>query len=124
MSADSLSKAACAEKAPLLLFLDHTDLWVSRILPFLGPGHYMFVAGINHQFKELYQEYFSKIQKIPKVHFVLENNIYDYAARPALVTSTFYSAAFYSLSCAKLWKIARAREEEVFRVSNFPLIRK
>ena len=51
------------------ILLDQTDLWVTKILPFLGPGHYIFVAGVNYKMKELYQEYFSRIsaQKIPRV---------------------------------------------------------
>ena len=89
-----------------LILLDQTDIWVSKILPFLGPGNYLFVAGINHRFKELYQEYFSRIpiKKIPRVQNVLGRDE-DYQ-QPAVVTNSFYSAAFCTLSCAKLWPAA------------------
>ena len=60
------------------ILLDQTDIWVTTILPFLGPGYYLFVAGINCRFKELYLEYFSRIpiQKIPKVINVLRINVF------------------------------------------------
>ena len=47
--------------------LQQADIWVSNIFPFLGPGHYFFIATVNHQFKELYQQYFATIQKVPRV---------------------------------------------------------
>ena len=47
------------------LLLTNKDIWVKNILPFVGPGHFVFVAGVNHQFKELYEEYISTIKKPP-----------------------------------------------------------
>ena len=90
------------------LLLDQTDLWVRRILPFLGPGYYLFVAGVSRQFKEWYQEYFSSLQKIPQVINVLGGE----DTHQAVVTNTFYSAAFCNLSCGKLWKETRKEEVE------------
>ena len=84
---------------------DQTDIWVTRILPFLGPGYYIFVAGVNRRFMELYQEYFSliPIQKLPMVEPVLGATGRQ---QPAVVANTFYSAAFSSVPCAELWKKA------------------
>ena len=81
--------------------LDQTDIWVSKILPFLGPGHYIFVAGVNHRMKELYEEYFSTIpkEKLPKVSNVLGR---AWVKTTAIVANTFYSAAFTSVSCGQL----------------------
>ena len=65
------------------ILLDQTDIWVAKILPFLGPGHYIFVAGVNKRFKELYQQYFSKIKKIPAVKIALG----DWRTSPAIATA-------------------------------------
>ena len=86
-----------ADADPILL--NQTDIWVTKILPFLGPGQYIIVAGVNHRLNELYQDYFSTIPKAPMVRNVLGN----WNQEPAVVTNTFYSAAFCNVPCAELW---------------------
>ena len=64
---NSVSKATLPVD-PIAHVLDQRDIWVAKILPFLGPGHYIFVAGVNRQFKHYYLEYFSKLKcNTPKV---------------------------------------------------------
>ena len=41
-------KSDAANTAVQANLLGQTDIWVSRILPIVGPGHYLFVAGVNH----------------------------------------------------------------------------
>ena len=44
-----------SEDDPLLLH--NQDIWVKNILPFVGPGHFIYVAGVSQKFKELYKLY-------------------------------------------------------------------
>ena len=49
--------------------VDNTELWTSHILPFVGPGQYIFLAGVSHHMKALYTQYFDTIpaHKLPNV---------------------------------------------------------
>ena len=88
------------------ILLDRTDVWTTRILPFLGPGYFLLLASVSRQFRELYEIFFNSLSKLPKVRTGRSGTI-----SIATVRNTFYSAAFSSLSCAKLWYETRAKRE-------------
>lgn len=50
----------------LQVLLHQEDIWVGKILPFLGPGHFVFLAGVNKQMKQLYKGYCRSIGKTPE----------------------------------------------------------
>jgi hypothetical protein len=62
------------------------DLWVHNILPFVGMGHFAFVAGVNHQMKHYYEAYCDTVED-PR----------------ATKVDTSYSAVFSSVACAEFW---------------------
>jgi hypothetical protein len=95
--------------------LHNTDLWIHKILPFLGPGHFIFVAGVNKRFKQLYQQYFARLQAkegVPTIYADVGTRIWQTREIPATPTSTFFGAAFYSVSCAEFWKKNKGQHEE------------
>lgn len=94
------SKRARTEKEeadPLLLHRD--DIWVGKILPFLGPGHYLFVAGINKRLKHMYHQYFATIKKAPKMKRINRSTGARWKEGGMEAMDTCYSAAFLSVSC-------------------------
>ena len=84
--------------------LTKTDIWVDHILPFVGPGHFVFVAGVCRQLKELYKQYFAAIKqqndRLPTVH---KQCISWTARRETVITDTFTRAAYSSVSCIEFW---------------------
>ena len=93
-------------KAEDPILFNRSELWVDHILPFLGPGHYVFVAGVNKQMKQLYTAYFERLKTRPRSGGHADRYWVD-----ASKTSTFYSAAFSSISCAKYWDEFSKNEE-------------
>jgi hypothetical protein len=79
------------------------DIWVNHILPFVGPGHYSFLAGVNKQWKRYYLAYWETIQDPPKVLLFVFMASGTEVFRPATSTDTFHHAIFGSLSCAEYW---------------------
>jgi hypothetical protein len=89
------------------------ELWVNQILPFVGMGHFVFVAGVNHQMKEYYQAYCANVDNPPYLKKQDDDNDtddeddevdeYGEAIRPATASDTFYSVVFSSVACAKFW---------------------
>ena len=79
--------------------LNRTDIWVSNILPFVGPGNFVFVAGVSHRMKELYQTYFAGLEKPPCMA-----HRDPWVLGKMTASHTFYRAAFSSLSCAEYWR--------------------
>jgi hypothetical protein len=75
------------------------DIWVNIILPFVGMGHFAFVAGVNRQMKQYYKAYCDTVKIPPMVKGA--GKVWD--IRPATTTDTFYSAVFYSVTCAEFW---------------------
>eukprot|EP00957_Ditylum_brightwellii_P032049 2430349-Ditylum_brightwellii.AAC.1 len=49
--------------------MGHKDIWVNGILPFLGPGCFVYVALVCKKYKENYLAFFSRLEeeKIPRV---------------------------------------------------------
>ena len=45
---------------------EHPELLRDRIFPFVGPGHYIYMAGVNRQFRDLYKAYATKYLANPK----------------------------------------------------------
>lgn len=88
--------------------LNNPDVWVNNILPFVGPGNFIFVAGVNKRMKELYKEYFDAIKKEELPNVATYKLAYYAASKKtfptAIVSNTFYSAAFASVTCAMLWE--------------------
>ena len=76
--------------------LDQTDVWVNQILPFVGPGHYVFVAGVNSTMKNLYEVYFASLKSTPKI-------ITDEALVSMAPCHTSDRAVFSSVSCFEYW---------------------
>ncbi|CAB9528115.1 expressed unknown protein [Seminavis robusta] len=68
-------------------FLEQTDLWIDHILPFLGMGHYIFVAAVNRRMRELYMQYCDSVQDPPTVH-----KLGSLKERNATATDTLYSS--------------------------------
>lgn len=69
--------------------LHRNDIWVDTILPFVGPGHFIFVAAVSKRMKELYEAYYGTITPAPL--------LWPRWERPAL-SNTYLSAAFSSVS--------------------------
>jgi len=92
-------KADCTN--PLLLL--QKEIWVNEIFPFLGPGHFIFVAGVNRQMKELYLEYTSSLKVIPMMKEM--PNVYSVRpfGVPAPPKCTFYTSVFSSVPCFEYW---------------------
>ena len=88
------------------MLLSAADIWTSRIFPFLGPGCFLFVAGVSRRFRKLYPEFFLQLQMLPNVRLARSETI-----KPVSVCNTFYSNAFCSLPCAKLWYETRNNKE-------------
>jgi hypothetical protein len=86
---------------PFENLLEQTDIWTGKILLFLGPGHFLFIASVNHRLKELYQEYFSKLEEIPRAQKRISP--FPFETFPASLSTTFFRVAFSSLSCAEFW---------------------
>jgi hypothetical protein len=103
---DTLWAAGDAEKKGILLH--RADIWTNDILPFLGPGNYIFVAGISRRFKDLYNIYFSKIENPPEISPFEKSLSYAYNRRDYCTVSTtfttFYGNVFSYLPTAKFWK--------------------
>jgi hypothetical protein len=92
------------------------DLWVNTILPFVGMGHWAFVAGVNHQMKRNYIAFCNRqkpyvdtpyVRLLPRwgddVDEQEEEEEQPHAIRLATAVDTFYSAAFSSVACFKFW---------------------
>ena len=85
--------------------LHRRDLWVDHILPFLGVGYYVFVAGVNKQLKMFYEAYVARFQRPRLTYCLLPDNY---------VKVTTFQIAFSSVSGAEYW--ARDNSEYVDRV--------
>ncbi|CAB9518647.1 ankyrin repeat protein [Seminavis robusta] len=84
-----------ADRTPILLLNDQTDIWVNNVLPFVGMGNYVYVAGVNKHMKQVYEAYCASVETPPQVTapFIREATVYD----------TFYSSVFSGISCAQFW---------------------
>ena len=78
------------------------DLWVNGILPFLGMGHFTFVAGASRQMKEFYEAYCATVKNPPKV--LVTEFAAPLTGLPATSCSTFYRIVFSSVSLAEYWE--------------------
>jgi hypothetical protein len=85
----------------------NTDIWVRHILPFVGIGHFIFVAGVNHQMKHCYNKYCDSMKNPPLVistpgffGSTLEQ-WFGCQQRPATNVHTFRSSVFCSVSCSE-----------------------
>jgi hypothetical protein len=45
------------------MIIGHADVWVDKILPFIGPGSFFFVAMVNKRMRDLYKIYFASLQE-------------------------------------------------------------
>jgi hypothetical protein len=77
----------------------HQDIWLNSILPFVGMGHFAFVAGVNRQMKEYYKAYCDTLDSPPKV-----KRLDDGQPEPATKFDTFFRAVFSSVTCAEFWR--------------------
>jgi hypothetical protein len=68
-------------------------------IPFVGRGHFIFLAVVNSQMKELYGEYFSTLKP-------------EQFGMP--VSNTSYNAAFSSPSCTEFWDKDTKDDDEHF----------
>ncbi|CAB9502245.1 hypothetical protein SEMRO_131_G062330.1 [Seminavis robusta] len=68
-------------------FMDHRDLWVSKILPFLGMGNYAFLGPVNKKVRELYLDYCESVQHYPPMETTDDNE-----QPTATGMDTFYNA--------------------------------
>ena len=84
---------------PLLKLLENENLGV-HMFSFVGPGHYIFVAGVNRQFQKLYRHYFSTLR--PKDRRSIRLKHRGRFVQPG-VKKTHAKNVFASLSCAKYW---------------------
>ena len=77
------------------------DIWVNHILPFVGMGHYAFVASVNHHLNDMYKAFCDTVKSCPLV-WVKAKCVNR--TRDAFRTDTFYqSAVFSSVTCAEYW---------------------
>ena len=81
------------------------DIWVNHILPFVGMGHFFFVASVSRQMKDMYLAYSGGVKPPPKI---LTRNVIDFlgtrSTRNAEHTDTYYqSAVFVNVACADFW---------------------
>ena len=117
-----------ATKEEPVMFQDR-DVWVNGILPFLGPGHFLFIGGVCRALREIYLEYFATIEK-PRILHLISDAKRRYSTVPlskakielfldgrghfkseawiesdirAKAFETSYRAAFSSPSCTALW---------------------
>ena len=114
-----MSKVGSNKNAGLPL---NEDIWVKHILPFVGMGHFAFIAAVNHSVKDMYVAYCDTIENPPPVFDVLEdfvdfknrccdrcffkrNRSYrERQPRLAISTDTFYqTAVFASVTRAEYW---------------------
>ena len=83
------------------------DIWVNNILPYVGIGHFAFVAPVNHQMKNMYLLYCTKEKNPPEVldlDLLIGISGQEPSTRHAIGTDTFYqSAAFFNVACAEYW---------------------
>jgi MYND finger len=96
---------------PFQALLDQTGLWTDKIFRYVGPGHFMFVAGVSKRLKELYQDYFTELKgkEIPMVknrvcpwdEVLLKRN--DAKLQPAIYSNTFFGAVFSNISCTRYY---------------------
>lgn len=86
------------------------EIWVAKIFPFLGPGHFAFVAGVCHNFKEYYLVYHPTLAALerkdtPPFGFTgTYRGVWKYVKNrlePSVATDTFYAAASSSVACAR-----------------------
>jgi hypothetical protein len=84
--------------APADLLSLNEDIMVQNILPFVGMGHFAFVAGVSRQMKQAYKAYCDIVKDPPLVYgrTVEERN-------PATAVDTFDHAVFSSVACAEFW---------------------
>lgn len=95
--------------ATVMAVLQNKELVVDSILPFVGPGQFIFVAGVCKEFKEFYEAYFAKIEGDKLPYTTPVDSPYR---RPAMVHETFHSAAFFSLGCAEFWDKDVGRDQK------------
>ncbi|CAB9507583.1 ankyrin repeat protein [Seminavis robusta] len=93
---------------PIDKLLRRKEIWVDEIFPFLGIGHYGYVAPVNKKMKEYYLEYCDSVKNPPLASYEFrsgeDGHLYGWEIRrPATSTSTFSSAVFYNVSCAEYW---------------------
>jgi hypothetical protein len=74
------------------------SVWVHGILPFVGIGHFVFVAGVSRQTKEYYKAYCDTVNQPPMVKHSTD---FGGGILPATKVDTFYSAAFSNIACAE-----------------------
>lgn len=98
-------KKARTEKAKKqdcdILRLIQPDIWAGQILPFLGPGNFVFLALVCKQFKQLYEEYFVKLDPVPQLGCHVDEDTIE--TRRACVTDTLFSNVFSNLNCTQWW---------------------
>ncbi|CAB9508767.1 ankyrin repeat protein [Seminavis robusta] len=91
----------------LLSVLDHKEIWIGHILPFLGMGQYAYIGAVNKEFNHLYKEYCDSVKNPPLVmgnyHTLGRDN-----PKPVTSTDTLYSVAFYNVACATYWSSTSA----------------
>ncbi|CAB9500391.1 expressed unknown protein [Seminavis robusta] len=82
--------------APEESCLKHGDIWINGILPFVGMGHYAFVAPVCHKMKDLYTTY-CETEKNPPSEKSWPSN------PSAPLTATMDTAIFSSVARAQHW---------------------
>lgn len=99
--------------APALQLLPE-KFWVDKIFPYLGPGHFAFVAGVCSSFREYYLGYFSTIEEddLPAVRMT------DGRERDPVATDTIYTVAFSSIACAKYCLMDDKKNKSVWRTTE------
>lgn len=96
--------AAVEENEPDVIdrLLDKSDVWVEHIFPFLGIGHFAFVAGACKQMKEHYVEFVGKTKCPEKIMNVGTGNKNKF--KPS---HTFLKHAFATVGCAEYFHKSR-----------------
>ena len=80
------------------------DIWVNQVLPFVGMGHFFFVASVSRQMKDMYLAYCRTVKNQPSVLTKNAMESLRYSATDANHTDTYYqSAVFVNVACAEFW---------------------
>ncbi|CAB9503157.1 ankyrin repeat protein [Seminavis robusta] len=99
----------------ILVKWDQIDdmIWVKGVLPFLGMGHYAFVAGVNRRMKNLYLMYCSTVDMPPSIKaggFGL--------SKQATSTDTLYTAVCASVTRAEYCRAAQNGHLDVLKYAH------
>lgn len=108
------------------VLLNVPEIWVENIFPFLGPGHFVFVAGVCKDMKKHHETYFNTLDakqrgtvKTPWPRVGSESRRRGPLYAPTPVTATFWSAVFSSVPRTKHWAKLSNNENGHQKIPSF-----